>query len=623
MLLMVVTLSVGGGASTEAATPAAVPSKTDRVVVKFKSAAAGLRQIAALDTPIADEVRPLGVKVLQAGAGGADELAAKLNGDPNVLYAETAKVFRASVTPNDEQYPAQYGHLRIQSPKGWALGKGASSVKLAVVDTGIDLTHEDLSARYVGGYDFFNEDSSPYDDHGHGTHVAGIAAATGNNGVGVAGVGWYTGLLGVKVLGADGSGTDPDIAEGIVWAADQGASVINMSLGGYDSSQVLADAVAYARAKGALVVAAAGNDGVDVPSYPAALPGVIGVAATDVNDARAGFSNFGSYVDVSAPGVSVISTLPDDQYGYLSGTSMSTPFVAGAAAVLKARYPSYTAGQLWGRIRDGADDLGAKGYDRYTGYGRLNLFRALAISGTVYGVVRDSRNASALSNVKVSLQNSTSYVLTNGAGSYSFANLSHGSRSLVYSRWGYLSQSRTLSVQAGRSVRADVALTPLARISGYVLDRAGRPLSGATVRIAGTYRSDVTDSTGKYILTLVPTGSKSVVAGKSLYVSVARALTTRPGITHRLDFRLLKQGVLTGRITDKATGAALAGVVVGIEGVSQTATTSSTGVYTIQGVPPGVRKATTTRAGYVPGAREIAFANDQTSRADFTLTRRN
>ncbi|MEJ7655342.1 MAG: carboxypeptidase regulatory-like domain-containing protein, partial [Chloroflexia bacterium] len=307
--------------------------------------------------------------------------------------------------------------------------------------------------------------------------------------------------------------------------------------------QVLADAVAYARAKGVLVVAAAGNDGVDVPSYPPRCQ-VIGVAATDVNDARAGFSNFGSYVDVSAPGVSVISTLPDDQYGYFSGTSMSTPFVAGAAAVLKGPIPFVHGGPIVGRIRDGADDLGAKGYDRYTGYGRLNLFRALAISGTVYGVVRDSRNASALSNVKVSLQNSTSYVLTNGAGSYSFANLSHGSRSLVYSRWGYLSQSRTLSVQAGRSVRADVALTPLARVSGYVLDRAGRPLSGAIVRIAGTYRSDVTDSTGKYILTLVPTGSKSVVAGKSLYVSVARALTTRPGITHRLDFRLPKQGVL-------------------------------------------------------------------------------
>ena len=232
-------------------------------------------------------------------------------------------------------------------------------------------------------------DAFVQDDNGHGTHVAGIAAAATNNGIGVAGVAWGAQIMPVKVLDEYGSGWLSDVAAGIVYASDQGAKIINVSLGGSTLSQTLCDAVAYAsQTTGALVVAAAGNTGGAV-LYPAACDHVLAVAATDRADQRAYFSNLGPQVDLAAPGVDIYSTwyqsgLQASGYFTKSGTSMATPQVAGVAALVWSRWPTWTPDQVAQRLLDTALDLGEPGWDAYTGWGRLDA--AAAVGAPVWRI---------------------------------------------------------------------------------------------------------------------------------------------------------------------------------------------------------------------------------------------
>ncbi|MCS7252116.1 MAG: S8 family peptidase [Thermoflexus sp.] len=319
-----------------------------------------------------------------------ERLAEQLRQHPAVEIAEVEREVRIAATPNDPYYGSDQWNLpRIRAPQAWDLITGTSSVVIAVIDTGVDYTHPDLSSSRIWlGYDFVNYDPDPMDDEGHGTHVAGIAGANTNNGIGIAGVCWRCDLLAVKVLDQEGSGYDTDIADGIRYAADWGTAsgkrtIINLSLGGLYSSSVLADAVFYARSQGALLVAAAGNDNTNVPFYPAAYPGVIGVSATNPSDQRAYFSNYGSYVDIAAPGVGIWSTYPPSvyPYGYLylwaSGTSMAAPHVAGVAGLVWSRRPTLTPNEVCNLLLSTADDLGVAGRDDIYGYGRLDAFEAV------------------------------------------------------------------------------------------------------------------------------------------------------------------------------------------------------------------------------------------------------
>ncbi|MCF6136495.1 S8 family peptidase [Pseudalkalibacillus berkeleyi] len=277
-----------------------------------------------------------------------------------VEYAEQNATYHASYTPNDPFYESeQYAPQKVEADQAWDVTQSASSIKIAVIDTGVDYNHPDLAGKVIKGYDFVQDDNDPMDEHYHGTHVSGIAAANTNNGEGIAGLAPNASILAVRVLDAEGSGTLDDVAQGIRYAADQGAQVINLSLGGLLGTQTLKDAVDYAWNKGSVVVAAAGNESSAKPSYPAYYSNAIAVAATDQNDNLAYYSNYGTWVDIAAPGSSVYSTMPGNTYDNLSGTSMASPVVAGVAGLLASQ--GRTASEIRTALEDTADNITGTG----------------------------------------------------------------------------------------------------------------------------------------------------------------------------------------------------------------------------------------------------------------------
>jgi subtilisin family serine protease len=302
------------------------------------------------------------------------EALASLQSSAAVASASKEPISEAlDTSPDDTDWPQQDG-LRVAGfPKAWDVTQGSSKIVVAVIDTGVDSNHPDLRGALVPGWDFIGNDADPSDDHGHGTAVAGVVAARSNNHVGGAGVCWRCLVMPIKVLDAKGSGDDTVIAAGIVWAADHGARVINLSLGGPGSSAELANALAYASAKGLAVVAAAGNAGVTTQFFPAADPHTISVAATTVADQRYSWSNFGSWVQLAAPGCNVAPTLGGG-YGTFCGTSSATPVVAGLVALELSAQPAATASEAEDALSRAAVPLPA-----FVRYGRIDAGRTLAL----------------------------------------------------------------------------------------------------------------------------------------------------------------------------------------------------------------------------------------------------
>ncbi|RSD26054.1 S8 family peptidase [Mesobacillus subterraneus] len=305
---------------------------------------------------------------------------------PNIEYAEPNYILMQNQVngPNDLLYQEKYQWNLpvIGTEQGWQVTRGKEEIEIAVVDTGVDLDHPDLKNRLVKGYNVINERAEPDDDNGHGTHVAGIIASETNNNEGIAGMTWYNKIMPIKAMGAKGYGTTFDIAKGIVWAVDHGADVINLSLGNYQPSKVLEEAVRYAYDKGAVMVSAAGNDGSDQPTYPSAFPEVLSVAAVDYNGNRAEFSNHGDYIDIAAPGVYIPSTYFNQEYAALSGTSMAAPHVAGLAALIKSANPDLDNKEVIRIIKSSAIDLGRRGKDTDYGNGLIDVNFALQEANT-------------------------------------------------------------------------------------------------------------------------------------------------------------------------------------------------------------------------------------------------
>lgn len=335
---------------------------------------------------------------------GVEAAIAQLRARPGVAFAQPDYRVQLTTAPNDPAAGSLWGLDAIHAPQAWNTGTGTGRTVVAVIDSGIAYNHPDLRpnmwvnareipgngrdddgngfADDVYGWNFVGNNANVADDNGHGTHVAGTVGAVGNNGTGVAGVSWKVRLMALKFLDASGSGYTSDAIRALNYAVANGAKVVNASFGGGGYDPAMAAAIARARAKGVIVVAAAGNSGTNndaSPEYPANYPGanVVSVAATDRTDRLASFSNYGrSTVDIAAPGVGIYSTLPGGRYGSYSGTSMAAPHVAGALALVWDTHPTWTYQKVIAAVLNTADRVSALAGKVATG--RLDVAAAIA-----------------------------------------------------------------------------------------------------------------------------------------------------------------------------------------------------------------------------------------------------
>jgi subtilisin family serine protease len=383
----------------------------DQVLIKFKSRTTHSQISSALSFYRVKPLRQIpGIDVFQVQIPSdltVKEMLSVLKNNPDVLYAEPNYKTRILATPNDTLFQYQYALHNtgqvigsvpgspqgqnladINAPEAWEESKGNQDIVIAVIDSGVDFDHLDLSEKIISrGRDFVNDDWDATDDFYHGTFISGIIAADTNNQEGIAGVSWNCKILPIKVIDDDGTGLYTWMIEAIIWATDQGVDIINMSIGGDEPSDALKDALEDAYQEGVIIAAAAGNDTGPV-IYPAAYDDyVLAVAATDYNDTRITWSNFGPQIDVAAPGKRILSCVPtwyfaqgSLPYGYGSGTSASVSHVSGLAALIKSIKPWLSPKEIMNIIRYTADDINQDehpGLDEYIGYGRINMEKAL------------------------------------------------------------------------------------------------------------------------------------------------------------------------------------------------------------------------------------------------------
>ncbi|MDC0705760.1 MULTISPECIES: S8 family peptidase [Priestia] len=290
-----------------------------------------------------------------------------------VEYAEPNHMLKAFYTPNDPFFAYQYGPQKVQAPDAWDVTTSNGNIKIAIIDTGVQLNHPELAIKLWPGYNFVEGNLNPNDGNGHGTHVAGIAGALTENSLGIAGIAPSASIIPVRALDNSGNGTLSNIANAITYSTNAGAKVINLSLGSSQGSITLENAINHAWNQGVVIVAAAGNEASNTLTYPAAYQNVIAVASTDINDQKSDFSNYGTWVEVSAPGSTILSTYTGSYYAYLSGTSMACPHVAGLAALLAAQGKNNV--QIKNTILSTCDPVPGTGL--YWTYGRINANRAV------------------------------------------------------------------------------------------------------------------------------------------------------------------------------------------------------------------------------------------------------
>ncbi|MEM6446769.1 MAG: DUF5942 domain-containing protein, partial [Cyanobacteria bacterium P01_D01_bin.123] len=322
--------------------------------------------------------------------GNVSRLMSRLTADAAIEYAEPNYIYKAFFSPNDDRYNEQWNLRAIDMPQAWDLTQGEGAT-VAVIDTGVTRVPDLAKTQFVRGYDFVDNDDRPEDLHGHGTHVAGTVAQSTDNMLGVAGVAYKANIMPIRVLGANGSGTVADIAEGIRFAADNGATVINMSLGGGGSSQLMQEAVQYAVRKNVTVIAAAGNSNANGSGYPARYPEVISVSATGPTGDKAPYSNYGTGVDISAPGGAKTESHPEwgvlqqtverrnpsqPSFEYFQGTSMASPHVAGVAALIQSQDVT-DPNRVRTILKKSATPVNDDKLNYY-GAGRLNAYQAVA-----------------------------------------------------------------------------------------------------------------------------------------------------------------------------------------------------------------------------------------------------
>jgi thermitase len=376
------------------AASASLINKANDLVVGVKNGLSGANRLA-------DVVARFGGRIINKVTLGGEPLAIVANVPSDNIssfeseaqtsglakYFEPNVQFKTQFVPSDPYWSAQWGPQKIEADWAWNTTTGNRSILVAVVDTGIDYNHPDIAANYnANGYDWVNNNANPMDDNGHGTHCAGIIAAVINNSLGVAGMAQVQ-IMAEKGLDANGTGYEDNLASAIYDAVEKGARILSLSWGSDQDSQLIHEAIQYAYSQNVLIVAAAGNQASDTKFYPAAYDEVVAVTATDQFDYPAAFSNYGSWIELSAPGVQILSTFPNDSCIQMSGTSMACPHVAGLAALVWSQFPNATRDWVRAQIRYTADDLGSPGFDPFYGYGRINVRRAVEQVPPVHDVL--------------------------------------------------------------------------------------------------------------------------------------------------------------------------------------------------------------------------------------------
>lgn len=555
----------------------AVAARTARILVHFDKTTTAAEQKALIERVggrKVDTVRRLGTIVVSVPAVEEKKALSLLERQAGVAYAEKDGVIRAFATSVNDPYSiAPYATWPLVNPlfpEAWDITTGAASVVVAVVDSGVETNHPDLGTL-TAGYDFVNNDSDPADDFGHGTEVAGIIAAQGNNGIGIAGTCWGCQIMPVKVLNSSGAGSDSGVANGIIWATDHSADVINLSLGGPGDSTTLATAITYAQQRGVVVVAAAGNDGEDpvwatTPNYPAAYSGVISVGGVDESDNRYSWSNHGPWVQVDAPGCANSTTVGSSYRGFC-GTSTATPFAAGLAGLARSYNLAATSLSVVAAIENTAQDATIPFGNSVNGLidaqaaladivsapaGPVASFTASALSGTMPLSVSFSNTSTNATSYAWSFGDGTSS--TDSSPSHTFSTLGSFNVTLVASDG---SNSRLANAMITVAAPAPVASFSMSKSSGRA------PLSVSfsnTSSNASSYLWSFGDGTpyssatapthtftkaGAFTVTLTANGLGGVKTA-SKTVTVSKALPDLAVSLTRKASRLVKGTRLTG-----------------------------------------------------------------------------
>ena len=586
----------------------------------------------------------------------------RLAAGAQVDYVEPNRVRHGTLAPpSDPSYSLQWALQTVRAVQAWNLMPNryltsstlpSGRIRVAVLDTGADCTHPDFmnlgttsTNSALGGQLNFSLSAAPVattiagaacawqDDHGHGTHTAGIVGAATHNGQGVASLGYPVELLIYKVLDSTGNGTDVDIANAIMRATDAGARVISMSLSGSGYSQTLQTAVNYAWRRNTLVVAAAGNDANNALNFPAGANHAIGVAATDQTNSRASFSNFGNSVDIAAPGVNIISTVPTytnafgvTSYAYLSGTSMATPFVSALAGLLATTTPSVAMDAVAQRIQRSANSSIANGgWSQDLGYGIIDAASAMggtlrnATVGSIVGQVATSSGTGLTATVSAS-----GTINTGTNGLFRFPNLPPGAYTVTASASGFTPHTITVNVVAGADTTVTFAMdVTYAQFTGVVTDR-GVAQSGIVVQaLSGglIVASAVTDASGHYSLN-VPPGTYNVVASSLSFIQASSApQTVAAGATLTVNLSISRMGWITGVVRDP-TGSPVNGAAISISGGTTTegATTDATGTYIALGVPAGSYTVTASSGSWPNVSATVTVTADTATTANLQFS---
>jgi thermitase len=462
-----------------ATTPAAevletkAPVESDRIIVKYKADAklpsgltiaaerANLEKAQGLVKVLT--INGIDAEVYQVSeADTAREVVDRLLATKSDLieYAEVDMLVPPSFIPDDPSYGSQWHHPKIGTPIAWDSVQG-EGVTVAILDSGVDCTHPDLKESCVTGWNFYDNNSNTSDVYGHGTKVAGAAMAIGNNAIGVAGVAPKAKLMPVRIAGTDGYGSASAMAQGMAYAADNGARVANLSFGYICGYQSLLDAANYMRTKGAVAIFAGGNYNTDQGNTQQNSD-VTCVSATDGNDAKTSWSSFGIAIDVAAPGVSIYTTTNGGGYAGASGTSLAAPVTAGIYALMFSANPALTPTQADNLLFSTADDLGTAGWDMYYGHGRVNAEKAVAAALATIGT-RDAVAPSVPTNLRTTDLKSTSVTLAwnastdDNSGVAGYSIYRNGTKLTTVAGTAYTSTNLTANTTYTYTVRAEDA----------------------------------------------------------------------------------------------------------------------------------------------------------------------